>query len=112
MSHSRVGWGVGLLILASVIVIGAIALVPRSEPETRGGPLFVLPAVSKTEPEVKLSDYKGKPVVLNFFASWCVPCRKEMPLLERKHLENKAKVAFVGIDHRDSRTHASDLLKE
>ena len=36
---------------------------------------------------VKLSDYYGKPIVLNFWASWCPPCRSEMPAFEKLHEE-------------------------
>lgn len=34
---------------------------------------------------VRLSDYKGKPVFINFWARWCEPCKKEMPLMEEKY---------------------------
>ncbi|MCU1377956.1 MAG: hypothetical protein JWN29_939 [Acidimicrobiales bacterium] len=49
-----------------------------------------------------LADYKGTPVVLNLFGSWCVPCRKEMPDLQQLHEELGTKVAFVGLAVRDS----------
>ncbi len=38
--------------------------------------------------EVKLSDYIGRPIVLNFWASWCSPCKSEMPVLEAAYKEN------------------------
>jgi peroxiredoxin len=39
---------------------------------------------------VKLSDFKGKPVMLNFFATWCPPCRAEMPALQEVYKEYEA----------------------
>jgi peroxiredoxin len=37
--------------------------------------------------QARLSDYKGRPLVLNFWATWCPPCREEMPSMERAHRE-------------------------
>ncbi|MES1196776.1 MAG: TlpA disulfide reductase family protein, partial [Steroidobacter sp.] len=44
-------------------------------------PDFSLPTKAGTA--LKLSQYRGKVVMLNFWASWCVPCRKEMPLMDQ-----------------------------
>jgi thiol-disulfide isomerase/thioredoxin len=49
-----------------------------------------------------LADYKGTPVVLNFFGSWCVPCRKETPDLQKVHEELGGKVRFLGLAVNDS----------
>ena len=48
--------------------------------------------------EVHLSDYLGKPVVVNFWASWCGPCRMEMPEFQEKHLELGGEVQFLIIN--------------
>ena len=50
-----------------------------------------------TGKEVKLSDLKGKPVFLNFWATWCPPCVKELPLFAAKYPEYKDKVQFIAV---------------
>lgn len=49
------------------------------------------------EGRVQLADFRGKPVVLNFFASWCTACDFELPGFRRVSEELKGEVAFVGV---------------
>ena len=51
--------------------------------------------------EVQLSDYTGKPIVLNFWASWCGPCQMEMPDFHEKYLELGQDVHFLMVNMTD-----------
>jgi cytochrome c biogenesis protein CcmG, thiol:disulfide interchange protein DsbE len=63
---------------------------------------------------LSLSDFKGKAVVLNFWASWCDPCKQEAPLLENtwKQMQAQGKdVVFLGIDYQDSNNNSLSFLQ-
>ena len=53
----------------------------------------------------------GRPVFLNLWASWCFPCREEMPAIDAASIAHP-EVAFIGVDVRDSRSDAEDFLHE
>lgn len=63
--------------------------------------------------EYSLSDFSEQPVVLNFWASWCAPCKEELPLLEKAWDMYKDKnIRFIGINIMDNRESAELLLKK
>jgi cytochrome c biogenesis protein CcmG/thiol:disulfide interchange protein DsbE len=53
--------------------------------------------VREGEPAVSLQRFRGRPVVLNFFASWCTPCQRELPAFQRAAQRYDGRVAFVGV---------------
>ena len=60
----------------------------------------------------RLTDYAGKPVVVNFFGSWCVPCRKETPAIESVFKALGGKVVIVGLAVHDSEKSAQAFVDE
>jgi DsbE subfamily thiol:disulfide oxidoreductase len=59
------------------------------------------------------ADLKGKSVVLNFWASWCIPCREEAPRLQRAwEMYRSQGITIVGINIKDSRSDAKKFVKE
>ena len=74
-------------------------------------PRFDLPTLSG-DARVVVADYVGKPMVINFWATWCVPCRTEAPLLERAAKRYEDRVVFIGVDVRDFNGDAKDFVAE
>lgn len=61
-----------------------------------------------------LEDYRGKPVLLNFWATWCVPCAAEMPLLNEMQKQYQGKVLFIAasIDDEDMKPQIEAFIKK
>lgn len=60
--------------------------------------------------EFEASNYRGKPVVVNFWATWCPYCVSEMPVFERIHREYGDKIVIVGINRAESVSRQTDFL--
>lgn len=80
-------------------VTGETAAEEPAVPEPALAPDFTV--YDKNGNEVQLSDYTGKPIVLNFWASWCGPCQMEMPDFHEKYLELGQDVHFLMVNMTD-----------
>lgn len=96
-----------LLGAAGVLLIGVLAVVAFSggtAAEKNGSTdpaAFDLPALHGPG-RVRLADYRGTPVVVNMFASWCSNCRDELPLFARTALALRGRVQFVGVNSQET----------
>lgn len=112
MGHSRTLLPIWKLGAAALVIGLAIVLVWRllhQPPAARAGrsvPTFALPQLTKAG-KLSLASFKGRPVVLNFWASDCVPCKQEMPALKKlAHRSSAGSLAIVGVVEQDSRADA------
>ena len=94
-------------------VVAAVLLTSGGSKSTvrTAAPAIDLPNLDESKPNIKLSDFKGKPVLVNFWATWCTPCVQEMPMLEDAYRRSGsgAKVAFLGVDRQDFRPDAQSF---
>ncbi|MFN3076641.1 MAG: DsbE family thiol:disulfide interchange protein [Alphaproteobacteria bacterium] len=64
-------------------------------------PTMTLPSLDGTGPDLMAADLKGRVTLVNFFSSWCIPCRQEHPLL--MSLAKRRDVTLIGIAYKDRR---------
>jgi thiol-disulfide isomerase/thioredoxin len=91
---------------------GPVPFSERPAPDERAPlPERTLGGFAGGEP-VALANYRGRPLVVNFWASWCGPCLEEMPAFQQVAEETRDDVAFLGVDTRDAPGPAQEFVED
>jgi DsbE subfamily thiol:disulfide oxidoreductase len=102
-----------LALLAVAAVAGlVIAELATSDSSESGRAAPELPSQVLQGPKVDLASLRGRPALVNFWASWCTPCKEEMPELERIARELGGRASVVGIDWNDSTQNAKAFIRQ
>jgi thiol-disulfide isomerase/thioredoxin len=102
----------GLAALAAIGILTARATGPATahHPPQAAKP-FRLGELGHAGRHVSLAGFAGQPVILNFFASWCGPCKRETPLLARYYAAHHGQIKIIGIDANDQTAAAEKFAR-
>jgi cytochrome c biogenesis protein CcmG/thiol:disulfide interchange protein DsbE len=99
---------------AVVVALLAAAIAFEVASSGSGGaaePSPPLPSAVLQGPAATLASLRGRPALVNFWASWCLPCRQEAPALERLWRSLHGSAAVVGVDFDDERDAAREFIR-
>jgi cytochrome c biogenesis protein CcmG, thiol:disulfide interchange protein DsbE len=99
-----------IAVVAVVVVAGLAAAELFSGSASQGREAPTLPRTALAGRGVSLADLRGHPAAINFFASWCEPCRKEAPNLDALSRSLPQGDALVGVAWNDGRSSARDFV--
>lgn len=105
--------GIGLIILAVYTATLQLDTTQGNEVGlTRGmlAPDFALKTTSGDQ--IRLSDLKGKPVLINFWATWCAPCRLEMPYMQSRYERFSPELEILAVNYAESADQVNVFQKE
>lgn len=115
--NPRQAW-MTLLLVLGVSVVFAFVVLPylgtKSKLEGMAAPDFALPVIHGGEPgnRIRLSDLRGKTVILDFWASWCGPCRAQAPIIdELARTRGSEELVVVGVNTSDERDAAIQFAR-
>ncbi len=87
---------------------GVGAIIPAGDP---AAPSFSFAELDHPGDQITLAGYAGKPLIMNFFASWCSSCKQETPMLARFYRTEHGAVPLVGMDENDRTASAASFAK-
>lgn len=110
----KIGLAAGLCCLLAVVLVstlgsGAGAARPAPPPEASG---LSLRPLGHAGPDLSLTQYRNRAVLVNFFASWCTPCKAETPLLARFYRAHHGQIPIIGVDVNDSPSAALRFIRK
>ena len=119
LRHKVLSAVIAVCVAGSLVAIGVVgsasgqaASGQAARPAPVAAPAFSLPLLGhESGQQVALSAYRGRPLIVNFFASWCEPCQTETPLLAKFYRSQKGAVALVGLDENDTLGHATSFTR-
>jgi cytochrome c biogenesis protein CcmG/thiol:disulfide interchange protein DsbE len=86
---------------AAIIAVSVLTSSSAAAPPAPAAPGFTVAALGGPG-NVSLNQYKGKPVIVNFWASWCTVCQTETPLLASWYKQEHGQIALIGLDENDT----------
>ncbi len=112
----RFGFG-SIMLIAGILVVAAVfglALARQNKAQPTSGPAPDFNLATFDGQSFKLSDLRGKVVLINFWASWCDPCKDEAPALQAtwEAYKDRGDVVFVGIAYADNGPRSLDFMKK
>lgn len=101
-----------MLVWKLALVSGGGAAGSLAKGENPVAPNFTLSRLDVADGDLTFASLKGKPVVVNFWASWCIPCKDEAPVLQKTYEQYKSQgLVVLGVDAQDFRADAKRFMK-
>ena len=112
----RISYLAAVVVLVVVVAVVVTLAGGQAKAKKSGPPplakSFSLAQLGRPGSRVTLVSYAGKPVIINFFASWCTPCQRETPMLAKFYQSAHGRVRVVGIDSNDQTAAALRFVRK